>query len=1794
MGTARFDIREVERLIVSLQETIERYKDNAEALNSSFEHFVTNDSFTGKSANASKLYMTEVEMVMLEDILEIHQLLFDMHVHMYDSFKEKVDQASNARIDVDAIEEEKDDFHRFSSEFEESARKIETKASSIATRFGHLANFIVPNSLRTEEAFDDVIGGRGFLAKCIDKFQTFDSEESSYEKSKNFQERIKEISDKIVRIDQALNSMKVFEPSFGVYDIFLLVCGSAKVASAKYMSYISKMHTFLLGKQKNSSICLYDPVNLCNGNYINECVDITLGGRYKLEFKRFYNAISGKKGTFGLGWTHNYDEYLSVKQGDTDKEESIRVVFGDGSEGVFVRRGNYYLEENGLQGILEKLPIEDAYVIRQDNGDYKKFDSEGRLTSLGDSSGEHTTLFYEKLLSGTRRLVTVKAKNGNSLRFEYYKNYGDDINGEKYAGNSFLIKSVTDHTGRVVKYSYGNDKLSEVVAPDGAVRNYIYDKAGRIKDIINPRGITAISNEYDRKGRITRQSFPDKSEMIYEYDDDKRTVMAIEQNGNKVIYTHDELERHTKTTYFDGEERFTYNLRNQKTSIVDKNGNITHLAYDRKGHLTKVIDALGNTTSVTYNAEGKPMAVKGPKGEEYRYSYDVCGKLCQVKNPLGETSRISYRNGNISKIIDPNGSETLFEYDDRGNIKSVTDPDGVKIGYDYDALNRVIAKYPADGTKTVFEYDDADRIVKVTDAFGNTREYVYDKSGKVTLIKEKDGTVKNYKIDVRGHISKVIDEAGRETRITYDSMGMQEEVLYPNGGLMRYEYDPLMRLAKVTDPEGRTRKYSYDPNGNVTEEYVGDIRIRKKEYDALNRVIKETDALGHKKSFSYDKNGKVNVITDAQGNQYTRDYDILGRVVKETDPLGNSTVYSYTKLGNIECVIDPAERERRFEYTAAGKLSAVYFCGMLEQSLAYDNCGRISKRTLADGYEILYSYDALSHISKIQASDGRSVAYEYDAMGRVERLIDGKSITSYTYTATGCLKSVIDALGNETAYSYDALDNLQSIHRMEGLASEDERNGEYFPTVGRDGHVTLYSYNLAGQLTNMTDALGQKEIYKYDQYGRLKEKIDRDNYATTYDYSDTGAVTKVMYGDGRSVEFAYDELNHIRQINDWLGMTKLENDILGRLVKVTDYLDRTVSYEYGKNGKKTKLTYPDGSIVNYIYDEEGRLTSITGNGEETKYSYDDIGRLSEKLLPNGIIMGYSYLPGGYLESMTSSDGKGELDKYLYRYNNAGLIVGIDRNRRDIEAVSGRYEYQYDAIGRLLMSSYNGQMRASYEYDAYGNRLGLFENEVSTTYTYDVLDRILETKGLSSSSTIVKTYDYDNRGNQTKEYIDGILSKTYIYDSTNMLSKVLDTDKGELKNQYNGLGFRVSSVMHDEKIEYLCDLSRDYYNLLERTVNGEKERFVYDNNVVSMNKLGHNYYYLQDELGSPMYMTGTDGEVLSSYAFDDFGRDIDPMTGRLKTHGYMKDGNILQPFAFAGYQEDEISGLKFAQARFYSAENGRFLGEDQVKGTVMQPDSLNRYLYCFNDARNQVDGNGKNACGINGIYWPKGWTFTLHDTLHDALHEIIPPELFKVVDVVFKYSILVPTGAWDRYEKECNDNATGKTLEQLQENYDSNLPDYTDVIDSWLQEQEDYFDSINSPWSILLGPLSVVQRGILYYEFYEKVKTGGSMDIKQPEKWREAFGFDRPEGYFIYHGQVMDAATLGNVTYSYIGAKYFSDFELYSGGAAVQVKRYHWPDLIFMYLLPYWGDMDEDHEAIELGIKWRKEGFPCDG
>ena len=192
----------------------------------------------------------------------------------------------------------------------------------------------------------------------------------------------------------------------------------------------------------------------------------------------------------------------------------------------------------------------------------------------------------------------------------------------------------------------------------------------------------------------------------------------------------------------------------------------------------------------------------------------------------------------------------------------------------------------------------------------------------------------------------------------------------------------------------------------------------------------------------------------------------------------------------------------------------------------------------------------------------------------------------------------------------------------------------------------------------------------------------------------------------------------------------------------------------------------------------------------------------------------------------------------------------------------------------------------------------------------------------------------------------------------MLAKATDVAKGEATYTYNGMGKRIAVVNPEEKIEYLLDLTKDYHNMLERSVNGETEVYTYDSNVVSMSKAGNDYFYMLDELGTGMYLTGTDGIATTTYAYDEFGRNLNPYTGKREKPSYTKQGNIIQPLAFTGYQHDEMTGSYFAQARYYNSDAGRFDSKDSERYRKFHNmNSMNLYVYCQNTPCRFIDPTG---------------------------------------------------------------------------------------------------------------------------------------------------------------------------------------------------------------------------------------------
>ena len=596
--------------------------------------------------------------------------------------------------------------------------------------------------------------------------------------------------------------------------------------------------------------------------------------------------------------------------------------------------------------------------------------------------------------------------------------------------------------------------------------------------------------------------------------------------------------------------------------------------------------------------------------------------------------------------------------------------------------------------------------------------------------------------------------------------------------------------------------------------------------------------------------------------------------------------------------------------------------------------------------------------------------------------------------------TVTDPMGNTTEYAYDPLDNLTAIRRKGNSGGKD--------------HATVYERDSFGRVLCITDPLGMKEHFRYDALGRPVWKKDRDGNEMTTAYTRTGQPAGICYADGTAVEMQYDALDRLTRVKDSLGTTSIGRDRTGRITAVTGHNGQTVSYEWGAQGERKSTTYPDGQQTVYSYDSLQRLTAVQIRGTQTgqnstedpqtiTYRYDDEGRLTEKVFPDGIRTTWQYdREDGLPVSLTHTDQNGVLDRYTYAYDPMGNKTAVTRQRRGLPRESGAYTYTYDPIGRLTAVAKDGTPLRDYAYDPFSNRAHMTDHHKgsATAYTYDAADRLTMTEETTAGALTRKTYEYDHRGNLTKELQEGIPVHSYAYNAMDRLEKAWShTPDGAVQTEtayyYNGLGQRVGKSRYTGaagqpaeiteqpadsmgaavREDYLLDLTRPYHNLLSVTRNdgAPAKTFHWDSNAAAMEENGRLHYYLQDEMGSPVRVSGYDGtesmadgnhdgtDIYLTYGYDEFGNDLARTIGKeLEEDGipnpYTMQGEG-QPFGYTGYRYDTDSGTYFAQAREYQPQSGRFCAQDVIAGNGAVPVTLNRYIYCLENPVNLTDRMG---------------------------------------------------------------------------------------------------------------------------------------------------------------------------------------------------------------------------------------------
>jgi RHS repeat-associated protein len=75
-------------------------------------------------------------------------------------------------------------------------------------------------------------------------------------------------------------------------------------------------------------------------------------------------------------------------------------------------------------------------------------------------------------------------------------------------------------------------------------------------------------------------------------------------------------------------------------------------------------------------------------------------------------------------------------------------------------------------------------------------------------------------------------------------------------------------------------------------------------------------------------------------------------------------------------------------------------------------------------------------------------------------------------------------------------------------------------------------------------------------------------------------------------------------------------------------------------------------------------------------------------------------------------------------------------------------------------------------------------------------------------------------------------------------------------------------------------------------------------------------------------------------------------------------NIDEKYKYTGKEKD-ATGLYYFGARYYDPTIGRFITRDPIKGNIMNPQSLNSYVYCLNNPMKYIDPDGESP-------WDHDW------------------------------------------------------------------------------------------------------------------------------------------------------------------------------------------------------------------------------
>lgn len=1093
------------------------------------------------------------------------------------------------------------------------------------------------------------------------------------------------------------------------------------------------------------------------------------------------------------------------------------------------------------------------------------------------------------------------------------------------------------------------------------------------------------------------------------YSDSDVTFKVEEVGGGWIVRTPQRLvERYDasgKLTSVDGASHYALSvlrdIDGRLTSVVDQAGRTLTLSYNAEGKVASVTAPTGLTigygyggaggilSSVTYSAaDGIPSSVN--------YLYENGNHPLALTGVIGEDGNryASWHYDHFGRaVLSYHGSESLkaekveIIYSNTSVSPTVRDASGAKdwLFVQDHGLWKPMAKYGTDPRDATLSYDANGFLASITRKDGGVTTKIHDASGLLTQSTEaaqdasaRRTTQTDWNVGLRVPTERRVYDASnaltRKSIWTYNARGQ---------ALTTTEVDPSTSASRSTAAvycEHSDVLAGICPVAGLVRSLDGPLTGAGDTTIFAYYAADASSCLASPTTCPYRK-GDLWKVTSSLGHvtEFLA-YDGAGRAISTKNPNGVITDYEYsargwlisTKLRGPNATSETDDLITTYEYWPTGLVKKVTNPDGVVTSYEYDSARRLKKVGDSAGNYIEYTLDSIGNRIQENTRDAggqlrRTLSRLYNTLGQLTTQADAQANpTDFTYDARGNVDTVEDALGAVSDSNYDALDRLiRTLQDVGGIEAETkfeyDANDNLTKVTDPKGLDTTYTYNGFGDLVQLSSPDTGVTTYTYDSAGNRASQTDARGITTTYQYDALNRLTQVGYPTSSlNVSYTYDVTQPVCQAGetfsvgrltlmvDGSGSTQYCHDRFGQLVRkvqTTNGVALTLQYAYTKGGQLQAMTYPDGTVVDYVRNAQGQITEV---GVAQPSQAREILLTGATYHPFGPIAGWVYGNGRVMQRNVDLDyrptsiqgGPGGLD----------LTYGYDAVSNLTSLASGSpppLEYGYDALGRLTESR-DGPTQAvidKYTYDKTGNRTSYTDSLGTKAYAYPStshrlnsvagVNRTYDAVGNTLSIGTAREFDYNDAGRMSEVRNGGVVAMEYAYNG-----------RGEQVRKH--LGPSETQALYDEAGHWLGDYGTTGVAL--------QQAVWMDDMPVGASAAGKLHYVLPDHLGAPRLVVEPASDV-AIWGWDSKGEVFGSTSPDQDLDG---DGTqFILGMRFPGQIFESESELNQNYHRDYEPATGRYATSDPL-GLIA---GLSTYSYAFSSPLVFFDSDGLQARAI---------------------------------------------------------------------------------------------------------------------------------------------------------------------------------------------------------------------------------------